>query len=64
MFCLGLGKRVTEARMKEIRTRQDSIEVIPLITTITIIVNTHWLFTLCNVLTMVISFNPYSSPTR
>jgi len=64
VFCLGLGRTVTEARMKEIRTRQDSIEVIQLITTITIIVNTHWLFILCNVLTMVISFNPFSSPTR
>lgn len=44
MVGLGLGRRVTKARMKEIRTRQDSIEVIQLIITITKIVNTHWLF--------------------
>lgn len=55
MVCLGLGKRVKGARMKEIRTtRQESIEVIRLITTITITLNAHWLFTLHQVLTMVI----------
>lgn len=51
--------------MKENRaTREESIDLVQIITTITITINAYWLFTMCHVLTMVISSNPHNNPTR